>query len=173
LKGKTLPPNGSIFFGICSSIDCVRTYRKGHAIRAGLTQWRSVSMMPGGRGDVAPLDPRVEEACQAILQARSHPRGFCDSCGKTLLFASASPELGECPACHRPYSDGDLGSSSCGECGAPVEIDDSMRKLCAAGTVIAEILHLMPHLKHYGYLKRMAQSPEAESDGFRPAHSPD
>lgn len=146
-----MPSNGFPAFGVCPDRECMRSFRKGLAIRSGLLQWRSAAVTRGA-GDSAPHDPAVKLACRLVFQARPHPRGFCDACGKALLFGATTPELGDCPACHRPYGDVELERNSCSECGAPAEIDDSVRQQTAANAAIGELLNTLPHLKHYGYV---------------------
>jgi hypothetical protein len=146
-----MPANGTISFGICPESGCLRSYRKGQGIRAGLLQWRNAARAPHSDQETA-LDRRIMESCQTILQPRLHSRGACDCCGKPLVFSSIVPELGECRVCRRPYREEDLGRHSCPECDARVDIDESVKTRIAAHEAIAEILRVIPHLKHYGYL---------------------
>jgi len=153
-----LPATGSIHFGVCPSHDCARSYRQGKGIRTGLAQWHTAAMVPGAGGASAAHDPSIDGACSVVLQARPHPRGTCDVCGKALLFTSVSPELGECPACLHSYREEDLARDACPECGATVSITEEQRRRMDAHVVIAEILHTLPHLRHHGYLDRLYAS---------------
>ncbi|HEY6488038.1 MAG: hypothetical protein WCC26_01720 [Terracidiphilus sp.] len=49
-----------------------------------------------------------------------------------------------------------MGKPGCPECDAHVEIDSTVRARVAAQVRIAEILHVIPHLKHFGYLDAFA-----------------
>lgn len=151
-----MPVTGSISFGICPESACVRSYRKGQNLRDGLVHWRNTAKPSAQTVEGAALDPHLADSCRTILQPRPHPRGVCDSCGKPLVFSNCTPELGECPVCRRPYCEEDLGKRACPACDAQVEIDTSTRTRVAAQATIAEILHVIPHLKHYGYLDAFA-----------------
>ena len=150
-----MPSNGNIAFGVCAETLCDRSYRMGQSLRAGLVHWHNTARLPGSPGD-AILDHRIAASCQAVLQPRQQGRGSCASCGKQLVFSNLLPELGECHLCRRPYREEDLERSTCPECDAPLEIKDDLKSRLAAHKAIAEILQVVPHLKHYGYLDALA-----------------
>lgn len=154
-----MPVTGSISFGICPESACARSYRKGENLRDGLVRWRNTATASAQYVESGALDPHLADSCRCILQPRTHPRGSCDSCGKPLVFSNCPPELGECPVCRRPYHEEDLGKHVCPVCDARVEIDTTIRARVAAQATIAEILHVIPHLKHYGYLEAFAPRP--------------
>ena len=79
-------------------------------------------------------------------------KGFCQECGLLLVFNSNPPNLGDCPKCHRPYSEVNLEDAFCTECGAPVEIDEEIRKQMKRHKAIEEIKETLPWLEEYGNL---------------------
>jgi len=116
-----------VHYGVCpdSSGACGRSYLKASSIGDEFTSWFSIKAMPGS--GIVSRSQSLEVICRTFLQGHPSPRGFCDICGRPLVFVSVKPAFGECSSCHRPYNEFDLSKNFCTACGEPVTIDELIR----------------------------------------------
>jgi hypothetical protein len=145
-------------YGICTNSTgaCTRSYLHARDIKDGFSLWLSGALVDGTEALDVPRNLSLERACRAFFQIQPIPKGYCDSCGTALGFASVPsipPQLGICLECRQAYAEEDIGRNFHKPCGAPVVIEDEVKQRLAAYQAIAEILAILPQLKECGYLK--------------------
>jgi hypothetical protein len=140
-------------YGICpDTAGCQRSYLKGQALIKGFKDWIGMAFMPGSGDGTGPRDESLENLCCVVFQAQNSPNGYCDSCGKELMFVVHPTPLGSCPKCRRLYSNLDLNLAFCPKCGTPVEIEESIRERIRHDNAIAMLLSIAPDLQQFHYL---------------------
>jgi hypothetical protein len=148
-----MPQNAKILFGVCPEGGCSRSYTKGSAIIEWFKHWISVAFMPDGGDGHGPRNLSLEDACGIVFHVNTSTHGYCDSCGRALVFSSQAPPLGACFECNRQYVQGDLQRTFCPECGSPIEISESAREQMDHHREIIALLDIVSDLQKYGYLR--------------------
>jgi len=112
--------------------------------------------MPGSVSVGRRLDEALATKCGNVFQASLSKEGFCPKCGLKLVFASELPELGRCATCARPYHEGDLINSFCGDCGEPVSVNEHLKSEYGKQKDIQRLVGNISLLRQAGYLPTMS-----------------
>jgi len=145
----------AIYFGICPEPDgdCPRSYTHFRNLSDGFAMWFSAAALPDcGNPQSAPRNPMLRTTCSQAFYPSAEQSGFCNSCGRPLLYALPAIELGACSKCGRDYNQGDLTTTFCHKCGAPTEINELMKSAYARNALLEKLFGVIPSLQEFGYL---------------------